>query len=101
MEDKNWYTLTHLSGLLGIFGPAIVWVLKYDSMPLLQPYIKRSLNFQILMFIIGVSISYIPNVGKFLPFVVGLFSVFHVVKASIKAGDGINYMYPFSFEFIK
>lgn len=101
MEDKNWYTLAHLSGLLGVLGVAIVWILKYKEMPLLRPYIKSALNFQILMFIIGLVVSKIPNIGWTLPFIVGFFSIYHVVKASIKAGEGFNYEYPFTFEFIK
>jgi len=101
MEDKNWFTLAHLSGLLSVFGVAVVWILKYKEMPLLRPYLKASLNFQILMFIVGLIISNIPNVGWALPFIVGAFSVYHVVKASMQAGEGFNYKYPYSFDFIK
>ncbi len=101
MGNKNWYTLAHLSGLLGPIGVAIVWLLKYKETPPLQPYIRSAFNFQLVMFLVALIISKIPNVGWTLPFIVALFSYYHAVKGALKAGEGYNYKYPYSFEFIK
>jgi len=101
MEDKNWYAIAHLSGLLGVIGVAIVWFLKYNSMPSLRPYIKSALNFQILMFIAGFIVSSIPNIGWTPSFIVALFSYYHAIKGALKAGEGYNYSYPFNFEFLR
>jgi uncharacterized Tic20 family protein len=101
MEDRNWYSIAHLSGLLGALGPAVVWLIKHNAMPSLVPYIKSSLNFQIILFIAGLIISFISNLSGVFPFALGVFNIYHVIKATIQAGEGSNYKYPFSFEFIK
>lgn len=128
---RTWSMLCHLSALLGLFwwpgiviGPLLVWQIKKNELPEIDPHGKEALNFQltfvILYFIAKIVLGIIAGIafgiGLFWgsPFAVlsggGLLSLLAIINlvaiilavvAGIKANNGEPYKYPFSIKFVK
>lgn len=86
-----------------IVGPLVVWLIKKDTMPLVDKNGKESLNFQITMSI--ATLICIPLVfiiiGIFLIIALSIFNLVVVIIATVKTNNGEDYKYPFSFKFFK
>ena len=100
--------LTALSIFIGvpfgnIVGPLIIWLIKKDTMPLVDKHGKESLNFQITMTIAG--LICIPLVfviiGIFLAIALVIFNLVVVIIATVKTNNGEDYKYPFSLKLFK
>lgn len=128
---RTWSMLCHLSALLGLFwwpgiviGPLIVWQIKKNELPEIDPHGKEALNFQltfvILYFIAQIVLGIIAGItfgigllwGSPFAFLTGggilsllaiinLVAIVLAVVAGIKANNGEPYKYPFSIKFVK
>jgi uncharacterized protein len=129
---RTWSMLCHLSALIGLFwwpgavlGPLVVWQIKKNELPEVDPHGKEALNFQltflILLFIARIIIFSIVGVafgigifwGSPLAFIgggFGLLSILGIINlvaivlaviAGIKANNGESYKYPFSIKFVR
>jgi uncharacterized Tic20 family protein len=129
---RTWSMLCHLSALLGLFwwpgivlGPLIVWQIKKNELPEIDPHGKEALNFQltfvILYFIAKIVLGIIAGItigfGLFWgsPFaflgggfgllsllaIINIVAIVLAVIAGIKANNGEPYKYPFSIKFVK
>lgn len=135
IRDQNvrtWSMLCHLSALIGLFwwpgivlGPLIVWQIKKNELPEIDPHGKEALNFQltfvIIYFIARIVLASIAGLafgnGLFWgsPFaffgggfgllsvlpIINLIAIVLAVVAGIKANNGEPYKYPFSIKFVK
>lgn len=107
--------LSALSGFVGvplgnILGPLLVWQIKKNEIPSVEIHGKAALNFQITI-LIGVLASVV--VGFILSFIcigflfffvamaIGLCGLIFAIIAAIKASNGEDYKYPYSFELVK
>src|SRR5581483_6103937 len=59
---RTWSMLCHLSALAGLFfglgnviGPLLVWQIKKNELPEIEPYGKESVNFQLTILIINIA----------------------------------------------
>lgn len=96
--------LAHLTSFAGhlipfghIGGPLLIWLLKKDTMPLVNDQGKEALNFQITMtlaFIVA-GLSLFVLIGFILLPAVWLFDVIFTIVAAVKANEGVAYRYPF------
>lgn len=117
-DARTWTMLCHLSALAGfvlpgaghIVGPLIVWLLKRDEIPEVDPHGKESLNFQISMLIYTIALGVICFILMFvligfllLPLfgVLYLLDIVLVIIASIKANEGQLYRYPLTIRLLK
>lgn len=128
---RTWSMLCHLSALLGLFwwpgiviGPLIVWQIKKNELPEIDPHGKEALNFQltfvILYFIAKIVLGIIAGIAFGIgllwgsPFaflggggllsllaIISLVAIVLAVVAGIKANNGEPYKYPFSIKFVK
>jgi uncharacterized protein len=129
---RTWSMLCHISALAGLFftlggvlGPLLVWQIKKNELPEIEPYGKESLNFQLTILIINIiaGIVFIGYMGAAFgigriwrsPFTLwsggfGLASLIGIINlvawilaviAGIKANKGEFYKYPFAIRFIK
>jgi uncharacterized protein len=129
---RTWSMLCHLSALAGllfslgaVIGPLLVWQIKKNDLPEIDPHGKESVNFQltilIINIIVGIIIAGILGVGFGFgrmwgsPFTVfgggfGLIGILGIINliawilavvAGIKANNGEFYKYPFTIRFIK
>lgn len=110
-EERNMAMLCHLLALAGlpmpiignIGGPLVMWLIKKDTMPLVDAAGKESLNFQIT-----VSIAVITCIALWflvlplvLLFVVVATAVVFTIIAAIKTSEGVAYRYPWTIRFLK
>ena len=116
-QARMWNMLCHLSALAGfvipfgnILGPLLVWQIKKNEFPSVEIHGKASLNFQItvtIAAIVGVAAALVLSffcVGYLLfPVVmlIGLAGLVFAIIAGIKANNGEDYKYPYTFVFVK
>jgi uncharacterized Tic20 family protein len=109
-DVRTWCVLCHASALLGLFfhflghilGPLIVWLMKRGDSPEIDACGKESLNFQISMLIYDAIAAILCIVLIGIPILIGLWvlNTVLVIIASVKAGQGQFYRYPFTIRFI-
>jgi uncharacterized protein len=107
---RTWCVLCHASALLGLFfhflghilGPLVVWLMKRGDSPEIDAYGKESLNFQISMLIYDAVAAILCIILIGIPILIGLWvlNTVLVIIASVKAGKGELYRYPFTIRFI-
>jgi len=103
--------LCHASALLGLFfhflghilGPLAVWLIKRGDSPEIDAHGKESLNFQISMLIYDAIAAILCIFLIGIPILIALWvlNTVLVIIASVKAGEGKFYQYPFTIRFIK
>jgi len=119
-SDKNYSSITHLSGFAGwffplgnIIAPLVLWSAKKNESTYIDEHGKAAVNFQLSILVycfllalliipitiftlglglIAVLIAIIPAI---------ILKIVFVISASIKATHGEYYNYPFTIEFIK
>ena len=109
-DEKTWAMLCHAVSFAGIIiplgnivGPLVIWLMKKDTMPLVDDQGKESLNFQITM-MFAVAISFVLMlilIGFVLVFAVGIFDIVMTIIAIVKVSQGERYRYPACIRFIK
>jgi uncharacterized protein len=112
----SWNMWCHLSALSGlimpmgfVLGPLIVWQIKKNEYPSVVTHGKAALNFQLTLLIVAVVIALVGFILTFfcigvlffllLP-LVGLAGIIFPIIAGIKANDGKDYKYPYSFTLV-
>ena len=110
-DEQNWAMICHLAALSGfiipfgnVFGPLIVWLIKKDSMPLVDKHGKEVLNFQITvsLALLVCAVLMLAVIGIFLLFVVGIGALIMTIMAAVKVSNGeLDYQYPFAIRLIK
>jgi len=119
--DRTWDVLCHLSALSvlvgvpfgNILGPLVVWLIKKGDSPSADAHGKEALNFQIsvtiyLMAATALTVSLMLILVGFLllplllvaVIVVPVIDLILVIIASVKAGNGEFYRYPFTLRLI-
>jgi uncharacterized Tic20 family protein len=116
-DVRTWQTACHLSALAGfvlpfgnILGPLLVWQLKKHEIPAVEPHGKAALNFQLTVLIvtliagaIAFALSFVC-IGFLLIPVVALLPLAGMVLAiiaGIKANNGEEFHYPYTWELVK
>lgn len=112
-ENKTWGMLSHLSGLIGFLGPLIVWLVKKDTMPVVDREAKEALNFQItiliayiLVMVVGfvLSMVHLGLLALFLPLldlvILAAWLIF-LIMGAVTANKGEPYRYPFALRLIQ
>jgi hypothetical protein len=117
-QARMWNMWCHLSALAGclgipfgnIIGPVVVWQIKKNEFPSVDYHGKAALNFQItatiaiaVLVISGFILSFFCVGYLLFPVagLIGLADLVFTIIAGIKANDGVEYKYPYSFEFVK
>jgi hypothetical protein len=119
-NDKNYSTLTHLSGFAGwlfpfgnIIAPLVLWIAKKNESNYIDSHGKAAVNFQlsILLYCFLLALLIIPitiltlGIGL-IAILIGiipaiLLKIVLIISASIKATNGEYYNYPYTIEFVK
>lgn len=107
---RQWAMFCHLSAFLGVvfpfgnlLGPLILWQLKRESDPFIDAQGKEALNFQITVAIAAV-ISFflmVVVIGFPMLLLVGIGALVLTIIAGIKANEGRDYRYPFTWRVLK
>ena len=110
-DEQNWAMFCHLAALSGfviplgnVIGPLVVWLIKKDTMPLVNEHGKEALNFQItvlMAFVVCILLSLV-FIGFLLMFVVGIGALVLTIMAAVKVSNGqFDYKYPFALRLVK
>ena len=110
-DEQNWAMGCHLAALSGfviplgnIVGPLVVWLIKKDTMPMVNQHGKESLNFQItvlIAFMVCLVLTLVV-IGVVLMFVVGIGALVLTIMAAVKVSNGqFDYKYPFTLRLVK
>lgn len=119
-NDKNYSTITHLSGFAGwffpfgnIIAPLVLWLARKNESTFIDAHGKAALNFQMslmfysfLLVILLVPVAILTLGLGIIAVVLGIIPAFIltvvlIISASLKASKGEYYDYPFTIEFIK
>lgn len=115
-DERLWAMIGHLSafsafitGVGGIIGPLIVWLIKRDTLPFAAEQAKEALNFNITLAIAGLALIVFSivtlGIGLLVAWPVGiiLFVAWIVLTiiAAIKSNEGVAYRYPFTLRLVK
>ncbi|WP_111708113.1 DUF4870 domain-containing protein [Lutibacter citreus] len=119
-NDKNYSTLTHLSGFAGwfipfgnILAPLVLWSAKKNESSYIDAHGKSAVNFQLSLIVYGFLLALLIVPVAILTLGLGLIAillgiipalilkVILIITASIKANNGEEYQYPFTIDFIK
>jgi uncharacterized protein len=112
-EARMWNMLCHLGGLVPCIPclcKLLIWQIKKNEIPSVNVHGKMALNFQITALIVWIAgmiasvvLSFI-HLGMLMSLLfplIGLAYLILVIIAGIKANNGEDYKYPFSFQLIK
>ena len=113
-DARQWAMFCHLAGLAwmipwllpiigGVVGALIVWQVKKDDDPFINENGRRAFNFQLsmLLYFAGSMVLCLLLIGFLLVPTVAVLNIVFTIIATIRAGDGKDYRYPLSIEFIK
>jgi uncharacterized Tic20 family protein len=119
-NDKNYSSITHLSGFAGwffpfgnIIAPLILWIAKKNESTYIDVHGKAAVNFQLslilycfLLAILILPITILTLGLGLIAIIIGIIpaiilKIVLIISASIKANNGEYYDYPFTIEFIK
>ena len=111
-STRAWAMAAHLAALTGylgngigwIVGPLVVWLIKRDTMPLVDDQGKEALNFNISIFIYilcCVPLILLFGLGILLMILIGIFQLIFTIVAAVKAYEGEAYRYPLTLRLIK
>ena len=102
-QARTWAMACHLSALVGILGPLIVWLIKKDENKLIDENGKEALNFQIsiMIYFAGAFLLTFILIGIPLMFALGIANLVLIVTAAVKVSNGESYKYPMAIRLIK
>jgi hypothetical protein len=119
-NDKNYSSITHLSGFAGwfipfgnIIAPLVLWLAKKNESTYIDVHGKSAVNFQLslilycfLLAILILPITILTLGLGLIAIIIGIIpaiilKIVLIISASIKASNGEYYDYPFTIQFIK
>ena len=103
-EDRQVLMLTHLSQLLNLIIPLILWAITKDKIYHMNEHGKSILNFQLSMIIyviICVPLILLLGLGILGLILIGISSLIFPIINAVKANNGEEPNYPMTIEFIK
>jgi uncharacterized Tic20 family protein len=93
-----------------VLGPLVVWQIKKNECPSVEAHGKAALNFQLTVTVAALAVGMVAFVLMFIfigflllpvAILIGLCGAIFAIIAGLKANEGKEYRYPYSFEFVK
>jgi len=109
-HTREWAMFLHLSQLLGflvplagLIAPLLIWQLKKDELPELDPHGKVVMNWVLsaLIYLLAASLLVLVVVGVPLLLALLVLAVVFPIIGGLKANAGELWRYPLSIEFLK
>ncbi len=108
-DERTWAMVAHLSAFCGHFipfghivGPLLIWILKKDSLPLVNDQGKEAMNFQItytIYFIVAGVLCFV-FIGCIILPIIWIIYLILIIIAAVRANEGISYRYPATLRFL-
>jgi len=113
-QTRTWAMLCHLSALVGVIGPLVVWLIQRNEHPFIEHQSKESLNFQISIAVYGLVGVIIMSAARAVGPMVSLFllgvlliaataitNLVLIILATVSVGDGRPYRYPLTIRLVR
>ena len=109
MDERQWKVILHLSALCGflipfgnIAAPLIIWLIKKEQLPGLEPEGRKVLNFQISwsIYIIFAGLSMFFCIGAVLVPAVVLAWLIFLILGTVKTSNGEAYAFPLTIKML-
>ena len=102
-DDRQWGSLAHLLGIVGILPSLIIWLIFKDRGRFTDTEGKEALNFQITLLIVEIIgyLTFVAFIGVLLVPAVYIVRVIFSILAFMATKDGNTYRYPFAVRLIK
>lgn len=116
-DERTWALLAHLSalsafivtGVGGVLGPLIIWLIKRDSLPFAGDQAKEALNFNITVLIAAAALVLFSiitvGIGLLLTVPLGFALFFYwlvfTIIAAVNANNGVRYRYPLTLRLVQ
>ena len=103
-DEKTLAILSHVLTIVGSFvPPLVIYIIKKDQSKFVTAHALESLNFQltlIICYIICFVLIFVL-IGILLLWALSILALVLIIVATIRAGEGKLYRYPFNFRIIK
>ena len=100
-DEKVFLTVSSLGAIFGFIIPLIMWAFKKDDF---SDYTKRFLtdilNFELILFIAVLILTFIPLLGWLVNTVIFIFNLIVVLKAFSAVQKKEEYSFPFNYKLI-
>lgn len=111
-DERQMSFWVHLSGIIGLIIPLILWLVGKDRSRRFDAEGKESVNFQITILIlvvalsvVGVPLAFIPFAGVIIVWLLGMVlsvgNIIFCILAALQVNKGGGYRYPINFRLIK
>lgn len=103
VSEKQYAMLIHLTQIVGIIIPLVLWLIKKDSSKFIDDNGKIVINWFLSCLIYGIigGILTLIFIGSIILIAVGICSLIFLIIGSIKAINGELWPYPLSIKFLK
>jgi uncharacterized Tic20 family protein len=108
-DERTWAMIAHLSALVGmivpfgnVIAPFLVWRVRRDQSAFVGEHAKEALNFNISV-LIAVFACYVLTwllIGLLLLAVVVVLWLALIIRAAIRASEGLSYRYPLTLRLV-
>jgi uncharacterized protein len=107
--DRTWAAMAHALALVGyvvpfvnLIAPLIIYLTRGKESELVSEHARESLNFQLTQLVLSMVFAVLAfvGVGCLLLVVQMVFEVICVVRASLAARDGRDYLYPLTLRIV-
>lgn len=104
-EERSWCVAAHLSGLISVFGPLIVWLLRKPQWQALDTAGKEAINFHLTTLIVAVVLTiagpFTCGIAWIALSLLGVAIIVLTIIATVKTSRGELYRYPLTIRLIK
>jgi len=102
-DARKLAVLCHLLGIVGFFGPLVIWLNEKDKHKFVDEHGQEALNEQMSMmaYFAAAGLLCFIKIGFLLLAVLLLMHVIFIGEAAVKASRGEPYRYPIAFRLLK
>ena len=101
-DEKVFLTVSSLGAIVGFIIPLIMWVLKKeDFSDYTKGFLVDILNFELILFIIGFILTFIPVLGWLANAGIFIFNLIVVLQAFSATQSRTAYSFPIKYQLIK
>ena len=101
-EESNFLTIASLGAIFGFIIPLIMWALRREEF---SDYTKKMLidllNFELVVFIALIVLTFIPVLGWIAEFAVSIFNIIVAIRCYSATRERKEFAFPFNVTIIK
>ena len=101
-DEKNFLKISTIGAIIGFIIPLVMWALKKDDFSdYAKDFLKKTLNFELFLFIIGFLFCWIPLLGWLFGMFLFITNLIISLNAFSAVQDNREYDYPVRLQLVK